>query len=257
MSWRTYGTLSFPAHSCATVKDLRTVYSALGAEGDQAAVIRMCLLFWFGCISSSACGNGRLWSFNPRRRRNASCEIAIRIVLRGNININIIFWWISSSSSCAGALMAGIVGLAIGCGVLAWMLSNTLQALLYGVGRCVAIRFTTAAVALLGVTGVAGLISWHFAHPGSSPGDPPGGRLNKVLEVLGFICVEANCCGSGATTAALARGQPQRRSALPGLRIRDCGRRSGRFRSASARSVYGPSKGLMAALSPGSLTRAL
>ena len=77
-------------------------------------------------------------------------EIAIRIAL-GADSADLIVVFVRR------ALTAGIVGLAIG-SVVAWMLSNTLQVLLYGVRPRDAISFTTAAVALLGVTGVAAFI---------------------------------------------------------------------------------------------------
>ena len=135
-------------HSRATVKDLRTV-SDLVAEATRQPAIRMRLLFSFAGISLLLAAIG-VYGLVSQAATQRVREIAIRIAL-GADSADLIVVFVRR------ALMAGIVGLAIGC-VLAWMLSNTLQALLYGVRPRDAISFTTAAVALLGVTGVAAFI---------------------------------------------------------------------------------------------------
>jgi predicted permease len=135
-------------HSRATVKDLRTV-SDLVAEATRQPAIRMRLLFSFAGISLLLAAIG-VYGLVSQAATQRVREIAIRIAL-GADSADLIVVFVRR------ALMAGIVGLAIGC-VVAWMLSNSLQALLYGVRPRDAISFTTAAVALLGVTGVAAFI---------------------------------------------------------------------------------------------------
>ena len=135
-------------HSRATVKDLRTV-SDLVAEATRQPAIRMRLLFSFAGISLLLAAIG-VYGLVSQAATQRVREIAIRIAL-GADSADLIVVFVRR------ALMAGVVGLAIGC-VVAWMLSNTLQALLYGVRPRDAISFTTAAVALLGVTGVAAFI---------------------------------------------------------------------------------------------------
>ncbi len=134
--------------SRATVKDLRTV-SDLVAEATRLPAFRMRLLFSFAGLSLLLTAIG-VYGLVSQAATQRVREIAIRIVL-GADTTNLIAVFVRR------ALTAGIVGLVLG-GVAAWLLSSTLQAVLYGVRPRDATSFAAAAVALLGVISVAAFI---------------------------------------------------------------------------------------------------